>query len=138
VRFFTEDWELILQKLHVDFLFFNLSFGHYFDGEFPLCCAMFAYKNFTESALADCLPEFISVLYISDEFELLKIVHVQRCLLLQPLARRRLPHEILANFTHTGRIWNIGWKRHSSLILFILLNFFDTAIFFDSIIEVYL
>ena len=112
--FFTENRKFVLKELDIDFLFFDLSFGHNFyckNLSWGLMCTV---SNKTESTLSDYFSKLIPRVYFVHEFEFLKIINVKSFFLDQWVLFRCLSSKIFTDvyfiwivfFNHRGLRWN--------------------------------
>lgn len=82
MRLLSQDRELILQELDINFLFLNLPLGHYFHRKDLSRRPVRAVPDDTERSFSKLVSKRISVFDSVHELELFEVVYMQRTLLL--------------------------------------------------------
>lgn len=96
----SKNAELVLEKLDVDLLFFNLLLGHNLDGKLLVRSLVGTKSHETEGTLTKNFSELIALFNALHEFEFLVIVDA-KCLFARGLSLFTcICHEVFSNFTH--------------------------------------
>ena len=136
MRFFTQDWKLVLKQLNVDFLLFYLTLCHNFNSKNFSRGFMSTVPYKPKRTLSYNFSKLVPSVYFVHKFEFLKIVYMESFFLHQRVLIWLYRGLFSKIFSYIYFIWVIffdHWSlRRNWLILWLWFSFFKRVFYLFS------